>query len=153
LQAWILPIGTLMTSLCLIPPWRSMVITCKMFLNVWWCTGWNYTQENLGFSNPKWSIWATWFTHGVWESKRPKWIWFPRFIDKLMLVGWGHFLGWQINTSGLSKGWKAKAKYNSHKGECLTIVWVMVIFWCYLFSSPIHLGDDHQPLKWLMESN
>jgi hypothetical protein len=38
------------------------------------CMGWNYTQENVSSSNPKWSIWATWFTHEWLELKRPRWM-------------------------------------------------------------------------------
>ncbi len=38
------------------------------------CMGWNYTQENVSSSNPKWSIWATWFTHEGLELKRPRWM-------------------------------------------------------------------------------
>lgn len=101
--------------------------------------GWNYTEENLGFYNLKWSIWATWFTHEVWESKRPRWIWFPRFIDQLMLVGWDIFRVGKLLLVDYQKVEKQKPKYNSYEGEFLTIVWVMVTFLCYLFSSPFAL--------------
>ncbi len=48
---------------------------------------------------------------------------------------------------------KTKAKYNSYEGECLTIVWVVSSFRCYFCGSPFTLVTNHQPLKFLMESN
>jgi hypothetical protein len=48
---------------------------------------------------------------------------------------------------------KMEAKYNSYEGECLTIVWVVSSFRCYLCGSPFTLVTNHQPLKFLMESN
>ncbi len=51
---------------------------------------------------------------------------------------------------------KTQAKYisyeGSYEGECL-VVWVVYSFWCYLYGSPFTLVIDHQPLKFLMESN
>lgn len=47
----------------------------------------------------------------------------------------------------------AKAKYSSYEGECLAAVWAVAHFRCYLFGNPFILITDHQPLKWLMESD
>jgi hypothetical protein len=47
----------------------------------------------------------------------------------------------------------AESRYNSYKGECLAIVWVVAHFRCYLFGTQFTLVTDHEPLKWLMESN
>jgi hypothetical protein len=33
------------------------------------------------------------------------------------------------------------------------VVWAVVHFKCYLFSTQFTLVTDHQPFKWLMESN
>ncbi len=48
---------------------------------------------------------------------------------------------------------KTKAKNNSYERECFIIVWVVSSFWCYFCSSPFTLVTNHQPLKFLMESN
>jgi hypothetical protein len=48
---------------------------------------------------------------------------------------------------------KMEAKYSSYEGECLTIVWVVSSFQCYLYGSPFALIIDYQPLKFLMELN
>ena len=47
----------------------------------------------------------------------------------------------------------AEAKYSSYEGECLAAVWAVAHFRCYLFGNPFTLITDHQPLKWLMESD
>ncbi|CAM6082514.1 unnamed protein product [Calypogeia fissa] len=47
----------------------------------------------------------------------------------------------------------AEAKYGSYEGESLAVVWVVAHFRCYLFGNPFTLITDHQPLKWLMESD
>ncbi len=47
----------------------------------------------------------------------------------------------------------AKSRYSSYEGECLARVWVVAHFKCYLFGTQFTLVIDHQPLKWLMESN
>jgi hypothetical protein len=44
-----------------------------------------------------------------------------------------------------------KIKYSSYEGECLVVVWAS--FWFYIYGSPFILVIDHQPLKFLMESN
>ncbi len=46
-----------------------------------------------------------------------------------------------------------KSRYNSYEGKCLTTMWVVAHFRCYLFGTQFTLVIDHQPLKWLMESN
>ncbi len=43
--------------------------------------------------------------------------------------------------------------YSSYKGECLVAVWAVAHFKCYLFGTQFALVTDHQPFKWLMESN
>jgi hypothetical protein len=47
----------------------------------------------------------------------------------------------------------AKSRYSSYEGECLAAVWVVAHFRCYLFGTQFTLITDHQPLKWLMESD
>ncbi len=47
----------------------------------------------------------------------------------------------------------AKSRYSSYEGECLATVWVVAHFRCYLFGTQFTLVIDHQPLKWLMESD
>jgi len=46
-----------------------------------------------------------------------------------------------------------KSHYNSYEGECLATVWVVAYFRCYLFGTQFTLIINHQPLKWLMESD
>jgi hypothetical protein len=48
---------------------------------------------------------------------------------------------------------KMDAKYSSYVGECFVIVWDVSSFHCYFYGSPFTLGTDHQPLKFLMESD
>ncbi|BBN03753.1 hypothetical protein Mp_2g26090 [Marchantia polymorpha subsp. ruderalis] len=43
-------------------------------------------------------------------------------------------------------------RYSLYKGECLAAVWAVAHFRCYLFGTQFTLVTDHQPLKWLMES-
>jgi hypothetical protein len=47
----------------------------------------------------------------------------------------------------------AKAQYSLYEGECLAAIWVIAHFRCYLYGNEFLLVTDHQPLKWLMESN
>jgi hypothetical protein len=47
----------------------------------------------------------------------------------------------------------AKAKYSSYEGECLTVVWTVAHFHPYLYGQSFTLVTDHQPLKWLTESD
>ena len=47
----------------------------------------------------------------------------------------------------------AKAKYSSYEGKCLAVVWAMAHFRCYLYGNLFTLVTDHQPLKWLMDSD
>ncbi len=46
-----------------------------------------------------------------------------------------------------------ESRYSSYEGECLATVWAVTHFRCYLFSTQFTLVTDHQPLKWLMESD
>ena len=46
-----------------------------------------------------------------------------------------------------------EAKYSSYEGECLAIVWGVAHFRPYLYNQWFTLVTDHQPLKWLMESD
>ncbi len=47
----------------------------------------------------------------------------------------------------------AKSHYSSYEGECFAVVWAIAHFRCYLFGTQFTIVIDHQPLKWLMESN
>ena len=47
----------------------------------------------------------------------------------------------------------AEAKYSSYKRKCLVAVWAMVHFRCFLYGNPFTFIIDHQPLKWLMDSD
>jgi len=46
-----------------------------------------------------------------------------------------------------------ESRYSSYEGECLATVWAVAHFKCYLFGTQFTFVTDHQPLKWLMESN
>jgi len=46
-----------------------------------------------------------------------------------------------------------ESHYSSYEGECLAMVWVVAHFRCYLFGTQFTLVTDHQPFKWLMESD
>ena len=46
-----------------------------------------------------------------------------------------------------------EAKYSLYEGECLAAVWAMAHFRCYLYGNPFTLVKDHQPLKWLIDSD
>jgi hypothetical protein len=48
---------------------------------------------------------------------------------------------------------KIEVKYNLYEGECLIVVWVVSSFGCHLYGSPFNLVTNHQPLKFLMESD
>ncbi len=47
----------------------------------------------------------------------------------------------------------AESHYSSYEGECLATVWAIAHFRCYLFGTQFTLVTNHQPLKWLMESD
>jgi hypothetical protein len=47
----------------------------------------------------------------------------------------------------------AEAQYSSYEGECLAAIWAIAHFRCYLYGTEFLLVTDHQPLKWLMESD
>jgi hypothetical protein len=47
----------------------------------------------------------------------------------------------------------AEAQYSSYEEECLAAIWTIVHFQCYLYGNEFLLVTDHQPLKWLMESD
>ncbi len=47
----------------------------------------------------------------------------------------------------------AKSRYSSYEGECLATVWAVAHLKCYLFGTQFTLVTDHQPFKWLMESD
>jgi hypothetical protein len=46
-----------------------------------------------------------------------------------------------------------EAQCSSYEGECLAAIWTIVHFRCYLYGNEFLLVTDHQPLKWLMESD
>jgi hypothetical protein len=45
LQAWILSNATLMTSACLVPTWKNIIISYNMCLMIWECMVWNNVGE------------------------------------------------------------------------------------------------------------
>ena len=47
----------------------------------------------------------------------------------------------------------AEKNYGSCEGECLAVVWATQHFREYLFGTPFTLITDHEPLKWLMQTN
>ena len=47
----------------------------------------------------------------------------------------------------------AEKNYGSCEGECLAVVWATDHFREYLFGTPFTLITDHEPLKWLMQTN
>ncbi len=47
----------------------------------------------------------------------------------------------------------AESRYGLYEGECVAAVWAIAHFRCYLFGNPFTLVTDHQPLRWLMESD
>ena len=47
----------------------------------------------------------------------------------------------------------AEKNYESCEGECLAVVWATDHFQEYLFGTPFTLITDHEPLKWLMQTN
>jgi hypothetical protein len=47
----------------------------------------------------------------------------------------------------------AEANYSSYEGETLAAVWAIAHFWPYIYGQHFTLATDHQPLRWLMESN
>jgi hypothetical protein len=47
----------------------------------------------------------------------------------------------------------AEAQYSLYEGECLAAIWAIAHFQCYLYDNEFLLVTDHQPLKWLMESD
>jgi hypothetical protein len=47
----------------------------------------------------------------------------------------------------------AESHYSSYEGKCLAMVWAIAHFRCYLFGTQFTLVTDHQPLKWLMQSD
>jgi hypothetical protein len=55
------------------------------------------------------------------------------------------YLSWSNNN--------AEAQYSSYEGECLAAIWAIAHFRCYLYDNEFLLVIDHQPLKWLMESD
>jgi hypothetical protein len=46
-----------------------------------------------------------------------------------------------------------EAQYSSYEGEYLAATWAIAHFRCYLYGNEFLLVTDHQPLKWLMESD
>jgi hypothetical protein len=46
-----------------------------------------------------------------------------------------------------------ESRYNSYEGKCLATVWAIAHFKCYLFNTQFTLVTNHQPFKWLMESD
>jgi len=47
----------------------------------------------------------------------------------------------------------AESRYSSYEKECSATMSVVAHFTCYLFGTQFTLVTDHQPLKWLMESD
>lgn len=47
----------------------------------------------------------------------------------------------------------AEAQYSSYESECLAAIWAIAHFHCYLYGNKFLLVTDHQPLKWLIESD
>jgi hypothetical protein len=47
----------------------------------------------------------------------------------------------------------AKSRYSSYEGECSATVWPIAHFRCYLFGTQFTFLIDHQPFKWLMQSD
>jgi len=48
---------------------------------------------------------------------------------------------------------KVKSNYSSYEGECLVVVWAIIHFRPYFFSTNFTLYTDHQPIKWLMTND
>jgi hypothetical protein len=46
-----------------------------------------------------------------------------------------------------------ESRYSSYEGECLAAVWAVAHFRCYSFNTQFTFVTDHQPFKWLMESD
>jgi hypothetical protein len=46
-----------------------------------------------------------------------------------------------------------EAQYSSYEGECLAVIWAIAHFRCYLYGNVFLLVTNHQPLKWLIESD
>ena len=46
-----------------------------------------------------------------------------------------------------------EAQYSLYKREYLAAIWAFAHFLCYLYGNNFLLVTDHQPLKWLMESD
>ena len=47
----------------------------------------------------------------------------------------------------------AENNYGSYEGECLAPVWATQHFRENIFGTPFTLITDHEPLKWLMQTN
>jgi hypothetical protein len=45
------------------------------------------------------------------------------------------------------------SQYSSYEGKCLAAMWDVAHFMCYLFDTQFTRVTEHQPLKWLMESD
>ncbi len=48
---------------------------------------------------------------------------------------------------------KAENNYFSYKEECLAVVWTVIHFRPYLYSTNFTSYTDHQPIKWLMTND